>query len=135
MNSCRSPVFHCTVTKDIQLLASARCVHQSCVLCALNTSLSTLLSLDTVCNAVYTANTLHCTRLHACITATAQVGVGVLAPIAELERAPVPNAVAVVSLTAVAAAGGKVELPTGAMRVVITLTVCYYYCHFCSTNC
>jgi hypothetical protein len=52
-----------------------------------------------------------------------QVGVGVLAPIAELERAPVPNAVAVVSLTAVAAAGGKVELPTGAMRLVITLTV------------
>jgi hypothetical protein len=73
---------------------------------------------------VHTANTIHCTRLYACNTTAAQVGVGVLAPIAELERAPVPNAVAVVSLAAVAAAGGKVQLPTGAMRVVITLTVC-----------
>jgi hypothetical protein len=67
------------------------------------------------------------------IIAAIQVGVGVLAPITELERAPVPNAVAVVSLTAAAAAGGKVELPTGAMRVVITLTVCYYY-NYCYCN-
>mmetsp|Transcript_28850 Transcript_28850/g.54486 ORF Transcript_28850/g.54486 Transcript_28850/m.54486 type:complete len:738 (-) Transcript_28850:170-2383(-) len=48
------------------------------------------------------------------------VNVGVLAPLEALKAAPLPNSVAVVSLSDFAAAGGKVDLPEGAQRVAVT---------------
>ncbi|KAG5175064.1 1-hydroxy-2-methyl-2-(E)-butenyl 4-diphosphate synthase chloroplast precursor [Tribonema minus] len=50
-----------------------------------------------------------------------EVGVGVLAPIEALKASPLPNSLAVVSLEDWAAAGGKVELPEGVLRAVLTV--------------
>jgi len=50
------------------------------------------------------------------------VAVGVLAPIEELAAKPLPNAVAVVSLTDVVAKGGLPALPAGAVRYALRMT-------------
>ncbi|CAN0052244.1 unnamed protein product [Discosporangium mesarthrocarpum] len=50
-----------------------------------------------------------------------EVGVGVLAPLSALEAAPLPNAVAVVSLSEAAKTGGVVQLPPGALRIAVSI--------------
>mmetsp|Transcript_39010 Transcript_39010/g.65558 ORF Transcript_39010/g.65558 Transcript_39010/m.65558 type:complete len:741 (-) Transcript_39010:78-2300(-) len=47
------------------------------------------------------------------------VNVGVLAPLGELQKNPLPGSVAVVGLKDFAAAKGKVDLPSGAQRVAV----------------
>lgn len=44
-------------------------------------------------------------------------------PLSALEAAPVPNAVAVVSLEDAAAAGGQITLPQGAIRLAVSIKV------------
>lgn len=48
---------------------------------------------------------------------------GILAPLAALKAAPVPNAVAVVSLEDAAKSGGQVQLPEGAIRLAVSVKV------------
>eukprot|EP00612_Vaucheria_litorea_P005531 CAMPEP_0171462690 /NCGR_PEP_ID=MMETSP0945-20130129/6622_1 /TAXON_ID=109269 /ORGANISM="Vaucheria litorea, Strain CCMP2940" /LENGTH=646 /DNA_ID=CAMNT_0011989257 /DNA_START=287 /DNA_END=2227 /DNA_ORIENTATION=- len=50
-----------------------------------------------------------------------EVGVGVIAPIETLRQNPLPNSVAIVDLDEYCLAGGKVDLPEGAIRTVISV--------------
>ena len=50
-----------------------------------------------------------------------EAGVGIIVPIAALRSAPLPNAVALVPAAEVAAAGGNVALPEGAIRLAVSI--------------
>lgn len=73
-----------------------------------------------------TSNLHVCPAGELCLLSTSlKAGVGVMAPLAALEAAPVPNAVAVVSLEEAAQSGGQVNLPEGAIRLAVSIKVTY----------